>query len=477
MADGADERAARHSRSALLLTLSLISVEFLAGMQSYLSQTVLPLAAAELHGESLYGPVNAAAQAPMFFMLPLGAWLLSRYRVGHLMLVFTVVTVAGAALCATALSMAVFILGTAVRAIASGALATVSMGAISRGLPERYRQLVLAGMSGIWLLSSVLGPGYAAGAAALVGWRWAMVLYLPLLLLTRTMIARHMPERAEQKADERVPWRWSCLLALGAVLLAAPAGRWSAAAVVAGAILMLCSAARLLPTGTLRARAGRRAGLGALLVVAAVYFGATMVLSVVAHDGFGLAAGQFGFIIAAPGLLWALAGLWTGSHPALDSIPFRRRAVPAGVAMTLGVLVLGGTTVLAESATSAFVGLLVGAGLAGVAMGSVYPDLLGRCLRAPDVDDGISQDQMAAALVLTESVGMAVATTAAYSWLGTGWGVVEGPVQRSQVLYLALAALCLVMVQRLWAAARAGTGARDAGLRAGGAQRPARGRR
>src|SRR5690625_2147825 len=129
MADGADERAARHSRSALLLTLSLISVEFLAGMQSYLSQTVLPLAAAELHGESLYGPVNAAAQAPMFFMLPLGAWLLSRYRVGHLMLVFTVVTVAGAALCATALSMVVFILGTAVRAIASGALATVSMGA------------------------------------------------------------------------------------------------------------------------------------------------------------------------------------------------------------------------------------------------------------------------------------------------------------------------------------------------------------
>src|SRR5699024_2491939 len=207
-------------------------------------------------------------------------------------------------------------------------------------------------------------------------------------------------------------------------------------------------------TGTLRARVGRRADLGALLVVAAVYFGATMVLSVVAHDGFGLAAGQFGFIIAAPGLLWALAGLWTGSHPALDSIPFRGRAVPAGVAMTLGVLVLGGTTVLAESATSTFVGLLVGAGLAGVAMGSMYPDLLGRCLRAPAVDDGISQDQMAAALVLTESVGMAVATTAAYSWLGTGWGVVDGPLQRSQILYLALAALCLVMVQRLWAAAR-----------------------
>src|SRR5699024_11697775 len=143
MADGPGDGAVQGSRRALLLALSLISVEFLAGMQSYLSQTVLPLAATELHGQSLYGPVNAAAQAPMFFMLPLGAWLLSRYRVGRLMLVLTVVTVADATLCASALSMAVFILGTAVRAIASGALATVSMGAISRGLPERYRQLVL----------------------------------------------------------------------------------------------------------------------------------------------------------------------------------------------------------------------------------------------------------------------------------------------------------------------------------------------
>lgn len=430
-------------------------------MQSYLSQTALPLMAAELNGESLYGPLNAAAQAPMFFMMPVGVWLLSRHRLGHLMLFFTMLTVGGAILCAVAPTMWVFIMGTAVRSFASGALATVSMGAISRGLPKRHRQLVLAGMSGIWLLSSTLGPGYAVAAAALLGWRWAMVLYLPLLLFTRTMIARSMPERAEQKTSDRVPWRWSSLLALGATILAIPAGQWSAAAVAVGAALMLWAAIHLLPSGTLSARAGRPASLGALLLVAAVFFGGTMVSSVVAHDSFGLSAGWFGIIIAAPGLLWAIAALWTGSHPALESGPFRRRAMPAGAAMIVGILVLSATTVLADGATSAFAGLLVGASIAGAAMGSLYPDLLGRCLQTPSVGDGISQDDMAGAVVLAESVGLAISTTVAYSWLGTGWGFVAAPLQRSQLLYFALLPLAVIMLRRLWAAARSGMTSRQ----------------
>lgn len=447
----------RSRQHTLVLALSLIGVEFLAGMQRYLSQTVLPLMASELNGESLYGPLNAAAQAPMFFMMPVGAWLLSRYKLGHLMLFFTMLTVCGATLCALAPSMTVFIMGTAVRAFASGALATVSMGAISKGLPERHRQLVLAGMSGIWLLSSILGPGYAVAAASLLGWRWAMVLYLPVLLFIRAVIARSMPERAEQTDDGPLPWHCSLLLAIGAAILAIPAGQWSAAAVTVGAALMLWAAIRLLPSGTLKARAGRPANLGALLLVAAVFFGGTTVLSVVAHDSFGLSAGWFGIIIAAPGLLWAITALWTGSHPALESVRFRRRAMPAGVAMMIGLLVLSATTVLADGATSAFTGLFIGASIAGAAMGSLYPDLLGRCLQRPSVDDGISEDSMAGAVVLAESIGLAISTTVAYSWLGTGWGFDTGPLQRSQVLYLALLPLAALMLRKLWTAARTGT--------------------
>src|SRR4051794_30735103 len=211
--------APRGRPAPVVLAVSLLAVEFLAGMQRYLSQTVLPLMAADLHGTHLYGPLDAAAQAPSFLMIPAGAWLLSRFRIASLMMWFTALTVCGAVLCAVAPSMGVFIAGTGIRAVAAGALATVGMGAISRGLPTRFRQLVLAGMSGVWLLSSVLGPVYAVAASSLLGWRWAMVLYLPVLVLARAMVARSVPERTGPVARERAPWAWATALAVGAAVL------------------------------------------------------------------------------------------------------------------------------------------------------------------------------------------------------------------------------------------------------------------
>lgn len=448
----------RGARGAATLAASLVLVEFLAGMQRYLSQTVLPLVAAELDGAHLYGPLDAAAQAPMFLTMPLGAWLLSRFRVGRLMITLTLVTVAGAVACALAPSMAVFLGGTAVRAAAAGALATVGMGAIGRGLPPRYRQLVLAAMSGVWVFSSVLGPVYAAGVASTLGWRWAMVLYLPLLLLARLLVARSMPERTDEVPPEPAPWGWALVLAAGSAVLSLPLGAWWGLAVLAGGGLMAGAAARILPAGTLRAPDGRRAALTALGVTAAVYFGASMVLSVVAHDAFGLPASRYGFVVAAPGFCWAVAALWTGSHPAADDARLRRRAVTAGSAITAGVGVLLATTLAAGAAGTALAGLLLGGALLGAGMGTVYPDLLGRCLARPNADDGISDDRMASAVVVAESVGMALATTAAFAWIGGAGGDAGDALARARLLYLALLPVAAVMVRLLVAASRSAAG-------------------
>lgn len=82
-------------------------------------------------------------------------------------------------------------------------------------------------------------------------------------------------------------------------------------------------------------------------------------------------------------------------------------------------------------------------------MGSLYPDLLGRCLAEPAADDGISPERMAAAVVLAESIGTTLSTTVAYTWLGTGLGLVGDPLRRTQLLYLALLLLAAVMIVRL----------------------------
>lgn len=66
---------------------------------------------------------------------------------------------------------------------------------------------------------------------------------------------------------------------------------------------------------------------------------------------------------------------------------------------------------------------------------------------------------MAAAVVIAESVGMALATTSAYAWLGTGLGLVGDTVTRTQVLYLALLPLSVIMLLRLAAASHRTDGA------------------
>ena len=456
----------QRQESVLAPSIALLWVELLAGMQTYLSETVLPLVASDLDGRRLYGVLGAASQAPMFLMMPIGAWMLTRFPLGRLMLGFTLLTVAGATICATAATMPAFAVGTAVRALAGGALATIGMGAISRGLPQRYRQLVLAGMSGVWVVSSVVGPVYAVAVSTTIGWRWAMVLYLPLLLAARFVIARHVPEKQPTPDAERAPWVGACVLALGAVLLAVPVGRWSPLLVAAGAALLLAALWSLLPDSLRRARRGPLVSPGALGFVAATYFGATTVLSVVAVDTFGLTPAQFGVVIAAPGFTWALAGLWCGTHPALDDPRFGRRAVPAVVVLVAGVGGILAAVTVAGSGDHPLSSPRWPAPRDSPGLGwarSTPTCSVGRstsALRLPTGLPGettsttaVSQDQVAGAVVLTESVGMALTTTTAYAWLGTGFGIASTAAARSEVLYLILLGVGVVAVLAVAASA------------------------
>ena len=353
----------RTGSAVVMLALSLLAVELVAGMQTYLSQTVLPLAAEDLDGVRLYGVVNAAADAALFLTLPLGGALLSRYRIGPLMPVLTLVTVVGATLCALSTSM-------------------------------------------------------------------------PVLFAARMMIARYVPARQQQDAAEKVPLGWAAVLALGAVVLSLPLGVWSVVAIVVGGAAML------------------RAALSALLVTTAVFFGAADVLAVVSHDAFDLGAAQFAVVIAAPSFVWALAGLWCGSHPAAGA-EFRRRVLLGGGATAAGVAALLVTTAVVGPGRQVLWALAISAAVLGLGMGLVYPDLLGRCFTEPGGGDGISGDHMAASVVMAEAVGTTLVTTIAFTWPGTGFGQVAAPDHRAQTLYAALLVLTPLVLVQLARSARA----------------------
>lgn len=321
--------------------------------------------------------------------------------------------------------MAVFIAGRVVAGLSAGALATVSMGTVVKFLPKRWRQLVLAGYSAAWVIASIVGPGYAAAVASLLNWRWALVLYLPVLVLARALVARYIPENQTQIRRSPLPLFSTVQLAAGVGLLSTVAnvGRLWPVTALAGTALAIVAARTLLPAGSLAARPGRPAAIATFTVLTGVYFGADAIVAIAAHDVLEFQPALLGALLSCSGLAWAITGMYTGKNPAADDSVFRRRLTAGGVLLAVG-LTLFAISLFMPNGTSAAVVAFAGWALSGLGMGAAYLDTLSRIIDAPDQPDGISDDDAAGATVQAEAVAAAV--TGAIAAAGISAAITHG---------------------------------------------------
>ncbi|MDQ2849067.1 MAG: MFS transporter [Actinomycetota bacterium] len=431
-----------------LLAVALLVVELVAGIQTYVTSTVTPLAAATLHGQSMYGLAQGASQVGMFLTLPLGAYLASRYSRSRLLLIFTSVAIVGAVLGAASGSMGWFVAGRGITGLASGALATIAMHVVATSLPKEWRRLVLAGYAGMWVVTSLVGPVYASWISALAGWRWTFILYLPLLVAARFLVARHLPAHATNTDDPGVPLniRASVALALGIALVSTTGSAWSPAAfvVLIGAAAVLLAARSLLPAGTFTMRRGRPAAIALLGMLTGVYFGASAVIAIVGHDSFGLAPAGIGLLLTLGGLGWAIVGFVCGRRPTPNDNGFLIRVRCGGALLAASLTLIALAPILGNAAVS-LGALFVGWTVAGIGMGLCYLELLSRIFDQPPVDDGISAPQAAAAAVMVELIATALATTATASALSIGTAAAM-----VAAVYSALAVVAALLVALLF---------------------------
>jgi MFS family permease len=416
------EPVIRPTASRVALAGGLLAVELVAGIQTYLSQTVLPLMAADLGAQSLYGVVTATGAVANFAGLPLGLGLAARFRIPRLLIGFTLVISAGAIISAVAPSIWWFLLGTAVRGFASGCIATVSMGAVVTGLSGRVRQITLSAMSAMWVIAALFGPTYAAWISHVLNWRWALVLYLPVLLVARGIVARHLPEH-ERSEDAQVGWADAVLLALAMACIAAPVeSEWlQMVLLVGGIVLLVVATRRVLPRGTFRLSSRRRAVIAFMFGLCGLYFAVDSVVAIVAHDVFGASAGDIGAVIMAGGLAWALVGLYCGWKPAAGISGYLRRASVGIGLIAVGVIGMSfagrGWFGLAPIVT-----LAAGWALAGVGMGLCYVDTLNVLFTPPAESDGLSDLEVSGAAVMSESIAGIATMTTATAFLATSFG-------------------------------------------------------
>lgn len=345
-------------------------LEAVAGLSTFVDFALLPLIEKAFHASQHLGLLIAGATAGVFLTLPQTGRAIRRWGLSWTLGVAVACYLAGLGISVTAPTALVFAAGQVVVGAAGGVLTVFGWSVVVGSFDERARARVFAVASAVWIAPALFGPPLAVALAGLVGWRPALLLPFPLVVLGSILTAGAARRRMgdELGAGRDFPVGWVLALPVGAAgIVAGTSGApWPLA--VAGALVSLAAARRLLPAGTARARRGTPAALLALLVLAAGYFGADSLLTVLLTTAGGADLYLAGLALTAGGVSWAVASI-TATKLTASSRSRRRVAVTAGMAWA-GICVAG-VAIAAPLPVAAVVAWV--AGSAG--MGAAYPSL------------------------------------------------------------------------------------------------------
>lgn len=359
------------------LTIGMVALITLVAFESLAVTTAMPTVAVALDGLSWYalafgGPFASGVIA----MVVSGTWCDQKGPARPLWH-GTGWFLAGLLVAGLAPTMTVLVAGRIIQGFGSGLLVVALYVVVGQLYPARLRPRIFAAFSTGWVVPSLVGPAIAGLIVEHTSWRIVFlavpVLALPAVLVMRPGLARlSAPDEAVRRSlwDKRA-W-WAVAAAVGVGLLHYGGQQRGVAQVVllgVGLAGVVVFAPRLLPAGTFRAGRGLPAVLALRGLVAAAGFGAEVFLPLMLTRERGLSPALAGLVLTISALSWTAAS-WYRGRP---DQPFSHQVfLQAGMVL----IVLGITTaaLTLQPGIPVLVGVL-GWGLAGLGMGTVFPTL------------------------------------------------------------------------------------------------------
>lgn len=297
------------------ITIGLILVEFVAGIESLVVTAVMPQVLTELGGIDFYGWVFTGYYVIGFAAIPMAGHQADSRGPARPFLIGCGVFAVGTVLCGLAPAMWLLAAARLVQGFGGALLYTVGYAAIAKIYPEPMRPRVVALLTLIWVVSGLVGPPFGALVAASIGWRWAFLAVLPLLGVTVTLVTPRFVEVRRVGAGRVAapPLRWPVALATGTAAVFAALtdiGWWSAPVVAAGLSASAWGLHRLLPPGWWQLRPGFPAvvSCGALLNLG--FFGTDVFVPLAVTGVRGASLLAAGVTVTAGTLGWTLGGWW-----------------------------------------------------------------------------------------------------------------------------------------------------------------------
>jgi MFS family permease len=300
------------------LTVGIILVEFVAAVQALVVTTIMPAVRRDLGGLEFYGLVFSGYSLAAMAATPTAGRTADRLGPGRPFLAYGALFIVATLFCGLAPSMPVLAGLRLLQGYGAGGAYTIAYAAVARSYPEAARPRVLALLAFAWIAPALLGPSLGALIASTIGWRWAFLALIPLIVLAAVLALPGLSRvTVAQLPPPPLSPRWPIQLAIGfAVLISGLSlASWiTVPAVIVGALFSAPALRRILPAGTLRLRPGLPSGVVAAFSLVFGYVGADYFVPLLITGVQRGTLAQAGIVVTLGALSWSLGSWWQSRY-------------------------------------------------------------------------------------------------------------------------------------------------------------------
>ena len=232
------------SRQRWFVVIGVMTGMFVAALEATVVGTAMPTVIASLGGLSHYSWVFSAYIVTSTVTVPVWGKLSDLYGRRLLYQIGIGVFIVGSMLSGMATSMPELIIFRAIQGLGAGALIPLGMTIIGDTFTLEERTKMQAFFSGVWGLSSIIGPVIGGFITDQLSWRWVFYINLPIGIVTALIIGFSLKEpKRTQKPSVDYAGAALLMLAISLLMLAMVEGGASLATLFSVENLLLIAAA------------------------------------------------------------------------------------------------------------------------------------------------------------------------------------------------------------------------------------------
>ncbi|MGG4492974.1 MFS transporter [Brevibacillus reuszeri] len=325
------------------LTIGIVLVVTATAFEGLAVTTIAPGLSKELQGANLYGWIFSAYLLAQLIGTVITGQLVDKKGPAQPFITMILLFAVGIVVAAIAPNMPILLIGRILQGFGAGALINCVYTIITLRYPDSLRPQILAVFSSAYILPGLFGPYIAGLIAEQLSWRYVFWLILPFVILSAILTTPSFKGmKAAGGAGSSRNLFLPFFLALGTGVFLFGLGEiptfYGIFLSIAGLFILGFPLYKLMPQGTLVARAGLPAIIASRGLFVAAYYGTQTYLVLGLTSVLGLSADKAGLAVASAAISWSVAANVQAKRDAADLGAGRKKRVVTGLStMMIGV--------------------------------------------------------------------------------------------------------------------------------------------